>query len=239
MKLQGEYRLEYPRERVWAALMDPEVLARTLPGCERLERVDASTFRGVLNVAIGPVKGAFSGTLALTELVPPAAYRMRLDGSGSAGFMKGEGAVQLADDGAGTLLRYDLDAQVGGRVAGVGQRLVESSARSIARQGLEGLERQLAAGAGAPAVAAAAREGAAEPAPPSLDAPLAGTPPAAAPHPEPPPRAAPPPPAASALAWQVATDVAGDVVPPGTRLAVALSIAALLLSIAALVVALR
>jgi carbon monoxide dehydrogenase subunit G len=145
MKIQGEHTFEAPRERVWKALLDPEILARTLPGCERLERTGENEFRGVLNVQVGPVKGQFQGTLQLTDLLPLEGYHMKLDGSGPAGFMNGQGDLRLADAPDGTLLRYDLDAQIGGRIAGLGQRLVESSAKSITRQGLEGLGRELAA----------------------------------------------------------------------------------------------
>lgn len=143
MKIAGEYLFPSRREAVWSALLDPEILARTLPGCSALERVGENQYRGVLNVAIGPVKGEFQGTLVLSDLRPLEGYHMKLDGSGPAGFMKGEGEVRLREDGDRTLLAYDLDAQVGGRVAGVGQRLLDSSARAIAKQGLEGLERVL------------------------------------------------------------------------------------------------
>jgi carbon monoxide dehydrogenase subunit G len=145
MKIQGSHTFDAPREQVWRALLDPGILARTLPGCERLERVGETDFQGVLNVQVGPVKGQFQGTLQLSDLRPLEGYHMRLDGKGPAGFMNGEGDLRLAGDGASTVLSYDLDAQVGGRIAGVGQRLIESSAKSITRQGLEGLARELAA----------------------------------------------------------------------------------------------
>jgi uncharacterized protein len=146
MKLAGSHTFPFPRTVVWAALMDPEVLARTLPGCERLERVGGEDrFAGALQVAIGPVKGQFQGTLDLTDLHPPERYKMLLEGQGASGFVKGEGAIWLEEVAAGTDLHYDLDAEVGGRLAGVGQRLLESSAKSVARQGLAGLEQQLRA----------------------------------------------------------------------------------------------
>jgi carbon monoxide dehydrogenase subunit G len=145
MKIQGEHPFDAPRELVWRALLDPAVLARVLPGTERLERVGDNEFRGVMSVHVGPVKGQFQGTLQLTDLVPPESYHMKLAGNGPAGFMNGEGAIRLTDAPAGTTLRYDLDAQVGGRLAGVGQRLLESSARAITKQGLEGLARELQA----------------------------------------------------------------------------------------------
>jgi uncharacterized protein len=131
MRIQGEHTFDAPRELVWRALLDPEVLARTLPGCERLEKTGENEYRGVLNVQVGPVKGQFQGTLQLSDLVPLESYHMKLDGSGSSGFMNGEGELRLADAPGGTLL--------------VGQRLLESSAKSITRQGLEGLGRELAA----------------------------------------------------------------------------------------------
>jgi hypothetical protein len=194
LKLAGEHRFEAPRELVWRALLDPAILARTLPGCERLEQVEENDFRGVLNVQVGPVKGQFQGTLLLSDLKVLESYRMKLDGSGPAGFLRGEGTVALAEAGDGTLLSYDLEAQVGGRMAGVGQRLLDSSARSIARQGLEGLGRQLAA------LQAAA--------PPAAGMPAASVPPAPLP---------PPSPTQAAVAARVARDVAADLVPPSRR----------------------
>ena len=147
MRIEGTYRLEHPRQAVWAALMDPGVLAGTLPGCERLERVGEDTFEGRLRVSIGPVRGDFQGRLTMSEAAAPESYRMQLDGRGPNGFMTGAGTVRLeeADGGEATVVLYDLEAQVGGKIAGLGQRLLESSGKAVAQQGLEGLERQLAA----------------------------------------------------------------------------------------------
>jgi carbon monoxide dehydrogenase subunit G len=146
MKLSGSHPLPYPRPVVWRALMDPEVLSRTLPGCERLEATGDGAFAGSLSVAVGPVRGQFDGTLEMTERVEPESYHMRLAGQGSSGFLSGEGQVRLeeAEAGASTVVHYDLEALVGGRIAGVGPRLLACSARVIARLGLEGLEKQLA-----------------------------------------------------------------------------------------------
>jgi hypothetical protein len=155
MRIQGERRLAHPRQAVWEALMDPEVLARTLPGCERLERLDDETFEGRLRVNVGPVRGDFRGRLVMSGRVPPESYRMQLDGRGPNGFMTGEGTVRLEEqdeEDGGTILSYDLEAQVGGRIAGLGQRLLESTGKAVAQQGLEGLERQLAALHGGEAV---------------------------------------------------------------------------------------
>lgn len=175
MKIQGSHVFANPREEVWAALLDPNVLVRTLPGCERLDRVGPTRFEGALTVTIGPVKGQFQGSLDLYDLDPPHGYRMKLEGKGSAGFMTGEGTIALRDAAGGTELMYDLDSKVGGRVAGVGQRLLESSSKVITRQGIEGLERQLVAIRAARVAAAAAQP---------TEWPTAGTPegpPAAAP----------------------------------------------------------
>src|SRR5882724_3753185 len=140
MKIQGEHTYDVPRALVWKALLDPAVLSRTLPGAAGLEQTGEHSFKGALNVQVGPVKGQFQGTLELTDVVPLMGYHMKLSGSGPAGFMNGQGTIQLADaEGGGTALTYDLDADIGGRIAGVGQRLLESSGKVITRQGLEGL----------------------------------------------------------------------------------------------------
>ena len=131
MKLEGERHFNVPPERLFEALLDPEILARTLPGCEKLERTGDDRFKGVLNIAIGPVKGKFQGTLELSDIDPPNGYHMVVKGQGPSGFMKGEGDLTLIEADGGTLLSYALDAQVGGRMAAVGQRLMESSAKVV------------------------------------------------------------------------------------------------------------
>jgi carbon monoxide dehydrogenase subunit G len=156
VKLAGEHTFAVPRERLWRALVDPELLARVLPGCEPLEATGETSWRAAMTVAIGPVKGRFAGTLALHDLDPPAGYRMKIDGTGQAGFLSGEGVVELHEIAGGSRLSYAVDAQVGGRIASVGQRLVESSGRVLAKQGLEGLERELEASLVEEAAAAAA-----------------------------------------------------------------------------------
>ena len=148
MRLEGTYTFDAPRSDVWAALMDPSVLATALPGGEQMEQVGENDYRASMNVKIGPVQGRFDGKISLADIVPLQQYTMKVDGQGAPGFVSGEGTLFLEDnDGGGTLLRYGGDVQVGGRIAGVGQRLIESTARSLTRQGLAALDASLS-GAG-------------------------------------------------------------------------------------------
>lgn len=156
MIVQGEHRFNAPREEVWSALLDADVLARTVPGGEALEQTGENTFAGKLKIKVGPVQGVFSGKVELSDLVPPSSYKLRLEGKGPAGFVNGTGDLELTEDGQATVMVYSVDAQVGGRIAGVGQRLIESSAKVITRQALEALDAQIAARVAAKAPASAA-----------------------------------------------------------------------------------
>jgi carbon monoxide dehydrogenase subunit G len=150
MKIEGQYTFEAPREAVWNAVMDPEVIARTIPGCESLEQVGDQEFKGAMKIKIGPVQGQFQGHVTLYDLNPHDDYRLKLKGQGPQGFVDGDGKLTLTEEGGKTTLAYDIDAKVGGRIAGVGQRLVESSAKVVSRQALEALEAQIQATLGAP-----------------------------------------------------------------------------------------
>lgn len=156
VQLQGQHSFPASREVVWRAITDPDILARTLPGCEELTRAGENRFEGTLNIKVGPVSGQFRGGVSLSEVRPLEGYRLEIKGDGAAGFMEGTGTVDLEDAPGGTLLRYDVQAEVGGRIAGVGGRLLDSSAKVVTRQALEGLERQVAALAAAVAAAPAA-----------------------------------------------------------------------------------
>lgn len=143
MKIEGQYHFKAPRSLVWEALLDPSVIARTLPGCRQLEPIGEHAYRGPLQVGVGPVQGNFEGEFALSELNPPEGYRIRIRGQGPVGFLEGEGRIRLEEREEGTDLHYDLDAEVGGRVASVGHRLLETTARVIARQGLQRLDEEI------------------------------------------------------------------------------------------------
>ncbi len=177
MKIRGSHALSAPREVVWKAILDPEVLSRTLPGCEDMAPVGDNRFRGKLKMKVGPVQGVFEGGVELFDLDPPNGYSLRMDGKGAPGFVNGSGSLRLEDgDGGGALLHYEIDAQVGGRIAAVGQRLLDSSAKVLTRQGLKGLEEQLAARAPAPGANAASGAAAGSTTPKAAPAPDAQAP---------------------------------------------------------------
>ena len=145
MKLEGTYTFDAPCEVVWQALLDPEVLGRVMPGGEALEKIGENEYKAVLKIRVGPVQGQFEGLVTLLDINPPESYRMQVSGKGAPGFMKGEGQVRLEDQGSSTLMHYSGEAQVGGRIASVGQRLLESSAKALTRQSLDGLHEQIKA----------------------------------------------------------------------------------------------
>ncbi len=146
MKLEGEYTFDGPREEVWAIVRDPEVLATALPGAQSLEQVSENEYAGKMNVRIGPVSGLFTGKIVVSDEVPPESYTLEVEGRGAPGFGNGTGHVRLeeTDDGK-TLIKYEGEMQVGGRIAGVGQRLIDTASKSMVRQGLESLNLALQA----------------------------------------------------------------------------------------------
>lgn len=146
MRLEGEYIFDGPREEVWAIVRDPEVLATALPGTQSLEQVSENEYAGKMHVRIGPVSGVFAGKLVVSDEVPPESYTLSVEGKGAPGFGNGIGYVQLLelDDGR-TLMKYEGEMQVGGRIANVGQRLIDTASRSMIGQGLESLNNALRA----------------------------------------------------------------------------------------------
>lgn len=146
MKIEGNYTISAPRDTVWEALNNPEVLSKTIPGGEELEQVGENQYKAKMKIRVGPVQGVFNGNVELTDLKPPESYHMLVDGRGAPGFVKGEGNLRLEDQGDKTVLHYEGDAQVGGRLASVGQRLMDTSAQALIRQSLETLDTQIQAG---------------------------------------------------------------------------------------------
>jgi carbon monoxide dehydrogenase subunit G len=146
MKLEGTYVFDGPREQVWNIVRDPEVLATALPGTQSLEQVSENEYAGKMHVRIGPVSGVFSGRLVVSDEVPPESYTLSVDGRGAPGFAKGTGHVRLLEhEGERTLMEYEGEMQVGGKIASVGQRLIDTASRSMIGQGLDSLNNALQA----------------------------------------------------------------------------------------------
>ena len=133
MDLTGEYRIPATREKVWAALNDDEVLKRCIDGCQELKKESDTEFSARVTAKVGPVKAKFSGKVTLSELDPPNGYTISGEGQGGvAGFAKGGATVKLTEDGADTILNYSAKAEVGGKLASVGSRLIEGVAKKTA-----------------------------------------------------------------------------------------------------------
>src|SRR6516225_704252 len=133
MTMTGEVTLPAERPKVWALLNDPEVLKSAIPGCESLERTGENGFAAVVKTKIGPVSATFRGKVELSDIVPLVGYTIKGEGEGGvAGFAKGGAKVSLADASGGTLLRYDVEATVGGKIAQLGARLVDGVAKNMA-----------------------------------------------------------------------------------------------------------
>jgi len=135
MKMTGEYRIAAPRQEVWRALNDPEVLKVSIPGCETLEKTSDSGFAAKVKAKVGPVSASFTGEVTLSDLNPPESYTISGEGKGgAAGFAKGGAKVHLTEDGEATLLSYEVNAQVGGKLAQIGSRLIDGTAKKMADQ---------------------------------------------------------------------------------------------------------
>ena len=140
MKIEGEYLFSGPRHQVWELVRDPDVLATALPGTQSLEKVSESEYKGTMNVRVGPVAGIFAGRIVISDEVPPESLTLTVEGKGAPGFATGVGHVRLSEqEGGTTLMNYDGEVQIGGKLASVGQRLIDTASRSIIGQGLESL----------------------------------------------------------------------------------------------------
>ncbi|HEX7970018.1 MAG TPA: carbon monoxide dehydrogenase subunit G [Stellaceae bacterium] len=133
MDMTGEFRIPAPRQKVWEALNDPEILKQSIPGCEEIEKLSDTQLAAKVTAKVGPVKARFGGKVTLSDLDPPNGYKITGEGSGgAAGFAKGGATVRLADDGAASLLTYTVEAHVGGKLAQIGSRLIDATARKMA-----------------------------------------------------------------------------------------------------------
>jgi carbon monoxide dehydrogenase subunit G len=133
MDMTGERRIPAPRQTVWEALNNPEVLKASIPGCESLEKLADDQMKATASVKVGPISARFTGKVQLTDIDPPNGYRISGEGQGGvAGFAKGGANVALTDDGADTLLKYQVNGQVGGKLAQLGGRLIDATAKQMA-----------------------------------------------------------------------------------------------------------
>ena len=212
MDMTGEYRIPASRDQVWAALNDPAILKASLPGCESLDRVSDHEFAATVAAKVGPVRAKFNGQVTLSDLNPPESYKISGEGKGgAAGFAKGGAEVRLVEESAEvTVLSYTARADVGGKLAQLGSRLIDATAKKMADEFFENFRRQLTAPepeavpepaaeiVPEPATAAAAAPTAAPsaaptPAPTAAPSPAPSAAPKPAPIPEAPRAPAPPP----------------------------------------------
>jgi carbon monoxide dehydrogenase subunit G len=139
MKIGGDYTFDGPQDIVWQTLMDTTVLAKVLPGCESLEEIGEDEYEGALKIKVGPVQGKFMGKVKIEDIQQPDSYTMKVDGRGAPGFVRATGHLSLTSAGDKTEVHYEGDAQIGGKLASVGQRLMDSSTKAIIKQSLDGL----------------------------------------------------------------------------------------------------
>ena len=152
MDMTGERRIPAPRETVWAALNDPAVLKASIPGCESLEKLGDDQMKATASIKVGPISAKFSGKVQLSEIDAPNGYRISGEGQGGvAGFAKGGAKVMLTDEGADTKLSYEVNAQVGGKLAQLGGRLIDATAKQMADAFFDRFSAQVQALAPAPA----------------------------------------------------------------------------------------
>jgi carbon monoxide dehydrogenase subunit G len=132
MKLDGTHDIPAPRQKVWEAFLDPAMLRQAIPGCERLEAIGEDEYKATLKIGVAAVKGTFEGKVVLSDKAPPDSYRLGVEGSGGPGFVRGGTVITLSDIEGGTRVSYAADVQVGGLIAGVGQRMLGGVSKMMA-----------------------------------------------------------------------------------------------------------
>jgi carbon monoxide dehydrogenase subunit G len=143
MKLEGKFRFDATQQEVWDIFTDPRYLEKALPGCERLEETEPGKYDAYLKIGIAAVKGSYTGKFELADTEPPRKYRLIGEGSGNPGFVKGEALIELNDDNGKTLVTYQGDVQVGGLIAGVGQRMISGIAKMMLNQFFKKMKKEL------------------------------------------------------------------------------------------------
>ena len=140
MKIEGTHELQAQRDRVFESLINPEVLQRCIPGCERLEKTGENAYSTTLRAGVGSIKGTFTGNVRLEDLRPPQHFKMLVDGKGQPGFLKGSGELDFTERDGATVVAYIGDVQVGGTIASVGQRMLQGAVKMMASQFFTSIE---------------------------------------------------------------------------------------------------
>lgn len=143
MKIEGTQKLHADRERVYIALTDPAILQKCIPGCESLEKTAEDTYAATLKAGVGAIKGSFKGEVRLEDMRSPEHYRIVVKGKGGVGFAKGSADFDLEEVDGATLIRYTGELQIGGTIAGVGQRMIEAAAKMMASRFFAALEAEV------------------------------------------------------------------------------------------------
>ncbi len=142
MKIDGTHKIDMPRDRVFTALTDPAVLQKCIPGCQQMEKTGENQYNAKLTAGVGPIKGVFTATVSLEKITPPEHFKLVVEGKGQPGFVKGSGELALKDADAGTEIQYSGDVSVGGLIAGVGQRMIQSVGKMMAERFFVALENE-------------------------------------------------------------------------------------------------
>ena len=146
MKIEGAQKIDAPRERIFAALVDPAILKKCIPGCEQMEKTGDNQYKAKLTAGVGPVKGVFTATISLQEIVAPEHYKLVVEGKGQPGFVKGSGELNLKEADGATEIQYTGEVNVGGLIASVGQRMIQATANMLTARFFKSLEAETAAG---------------------------------------------------------------------------------------------
>jgi hypothetical protein len=150
LKIEGTQKIDAPRDRIFAALIDPAILQKCIPGCEQMEKTGENQYKAKLTAGVGPVKGVFTAMVSLQDITAPEHYKLVVEGKGQPGFVKGSGELNLKDSGGATEIQYTGEVNVGGLIASVGQRMIQATANMLAGRFFKSLEAETAS-AGKPA----------------------------------------------------------------------------------------
>ena len=143
MHLDGSYTFKAPRQQVWDNIQNPQVISQCMPGCQKFEQIGEDKYEATMRIGVGPIKGTYTGRIHLLDRQEPERYRMNVEGGGGPGHMKGGGLLELREDGGETVVTYDGDAHVTGKIASVGQRLLGVTAKQLINQFFKCMEKQL------------------------------------------------------------------------------------------------